>query len=112
MKLGTTLIKANLCAALAAMGAASCADASPRPEAEGAVAEAASALNWVERQKLVAGDASAMSRFGHSVAIDGDTAVVGAIFDDEKGDDAGAAYVFVRSGGQWAEEQKLLASDA
>ncbi len=46
--------------------------------------------------------------FGYSVAIDGDTAVVGAINDDAG---KGAAYVFVRSGGSWSQQAVLTASD-
>ena len=51
--------------------------------------------------------------FGISVAVSGDTAVVGAHRDDTPaGDDAGSAYVFVRSGGTWTQQAKLTASDA
>ncbi len=51
--------------------------------------------------------------FGSSVAIDGDTIVVGASNKDDpvKGANSGAAYVFVRSGGMWVQEAKLLGSD-
>jgi hypothetical protein len=45
-------------------------------------------------QKLVASDGAPGESFGRSVAIDGDTAVVGAPFDDGRG----AVYVFTRSG--------------
>jgi hypothetical protein len=68
---------------------------------------------WTEQQKLVAGDAGAGDRFGNSVAIDGDVAVVGAFSDDTAaGADAGSAYVFVRSGDVWTQQQKLTAPDA
>jgi uncharacterized protein (TIGR03437 family) len=67
---------------------------------------------WSQRQKL-AGDATGFqNEFGVSVAIDGDTIVIGA-----RGDDIGAvanqgsAYVFVRSNGNWIRQQKLLAGD-
>ena len=51
-------------------------------------------------------------KFGYSVAVDGDIAVVGAYRDGEKGDEAGAAYVFTRSSGVvWDEGVKLTASD-
>ena len=51
-------------------------------------------------------------KFGYSVAVDGDIAVVGAYRDGEKGDGYGAAYVFTRSGGVvWDEGVKLTASD-
>jgi len=50
--------------------------------------------------------------FGWSVAIDGDYIVVGAPEDSEADTRAGAAYVFKREGGDWVEQQKLIASDA
>ena len=56
--------------------------------------------------------AQPMTSFGASVAIDGDTAVAGAPFDDNVGTiNQGAAYVFTRSGTTWTEQQKLTASD-
>ena len=62
-------------------------------------------------QKLTASDGAAADQFGYTVAISGDTALVGAIDDDDRGTDAGAVYVFVRSGGVWTQQQKLTASD-
>ena len=50
--------------------------------------------------------------FGQSVAISGNTAVVGAYQHDTGGmGDSGAAYVFVRSGATWTEQQELTADD-
>ncbi len=46
--------------------------------------------------------------FGYSVAIDADTAIVGA-WNDNGGN--GAAYVFVRTGTSWSRQQELTASD-
>ena len=51
--------------------------------------------------------------FGHSVAISGDTVVVGAIQEDDNGTNSGAAYIFSRNKGGfnvWGEVTKLLAS--
>jgi hypothetical protein len=67
---------------------------------------------WVEQAKLMASDAQTNNQFGVSVAVSGDTAVIGAYREDTGGSDAGAAYVFTRSGGAWVEQAKLLASDA
>ncbi len=68
---------------------------------------------WAQQAKLIASDAAANDRFGLSVAVSGDTVVVGAHFDDHAvGIDHGSAYVFVRSGGVWTQQQKLIASDA
>jgi predicted amidohydrolase len=67
---------------------------------------------WNLQQKLTASDASALDEFGWSVAVSGDTVVVGSPNDDHAGNDSGAAYVFVRSGSIWHLQQKLLASNA
>jgi len=73
-----------------------------------------SGVVWSEQQKLTASDAEAFDYFGYSVSLssDGNTAIVGAYYEDTGGGDAGAAYVFVRTGGVWSEQQKLTASDA
>jgi hypothetical protein len=58
--------------------------------------------DWVQEEELKAPGASFAPFFGWSVAIDGDTAVVGAPF-------AGSAYVFTRSdGGTWDEGYQLI----
>ncbi|MEL6741869.1 MAG: FG-GAP repeat protein, partial [Planctomycetota bacterium] len=50
--------------------------------------------------KLLPGDGAAGDQFGWSLSISGTTAVVGASFDNDNGNDSGAAYVFsVDSGG-------------
>ena len=67
---------------------------------------------WAQQAKLTASDAAAGDEFGYSVAVSGDTAVVGAYLDDSAAANAGSAYVFVRSAGTWAQQQKLTASDA
>lgn len=72
-----------------------------------------SGAGWSEQARLVASDGAARDRLGEwGVALDGDTALVGAGKDNNAGGaDAGAAYVFVRSGTSWSEQQKLTASD-
>ena len=50
--------------------------------------------SWGEVKKLTASDAEAFDQFGGSVAVSGDTAVVGATSEDAGGNQAGAAYVF------------------
>ena len=71
-----------------------------------------SGTTWTEQQKLLASDGAAGDHFGSSVSVSGDTVVVGAPGDDTPGGvDAGSAYVFVRSGTTWTEQQKLLAPD-
>jgi hypothetical protein len=68
--------------------------------------------DWTQQAQLLASDAAADDGFGGAVAIDGDTAVVGSGGADAAGADAGAGYVFVRSGSLWSEQAQLLASDA
>ncbi len=67
---------------------------------------------WVQEAKLTASDAAANDYFGWSVIISGDTAVVGAPWDDDAGTSSGSAYVFRYDGTEWVEEAKLTASDA
>ena len=52
-------------------------------------------ISWVEEQKLLASDGAANDRFGWSVAISGEVAIVGALGDDDNGSASGSAYVFV-----------------
>ena len=66
---------------------------------------------WTEQQKLTASDGATGDRFGWSVSIDGDTAVIGARWDDDNGSNSGSAYIYVRSNGVWSEQAKLTASD-
>lgn len=72
-----------------------------------------SAGTWTQQAELTASDAAANDLFGTSVAVAGDTVVVGSYLDDHaSGTDAGSAYVFTRSGATWTEQAKLTASDA
>ncbi|UCC29788.1 MAG: FG-GAP repeat protein [Phycisphaerales bacterium] len=76
---------------------------------------------WVQEIKLVASDAAQGDLFGNSVSIDGDVAIVGAMFDDcVNGLNCGAAYIFQRNSNGtpsdraddfWEEMDKLVASD-
>jgi hypothetical protein len=64
-----------------------------------------------ETAKLGRSGSAAISSI--SVGIDGDTAMVGDLLDDDRGRDAGAVYVFERdAAGTWLEVDKLTASDA
>ena len=66
---------------------------------------------WTQQAKLIADDAATKDLFGVSVAIDGDTVVVGSFFDDDKGSHSGSVYVFRGSGDAWSQQGKLVASD-
>ncbi|HFD11637.1 MAG TPA: hypothetical protein ENJ32_04105, partial [Crenotrichaceae bacterium] len=61
---------------------------------------------------LVAADGASSDYFGGSVAVDGNTILVGANGDDDAGSKSGSAYLFTRSGSNWTEQIKLTASDA
>lgn len=67
---------------------------------------------WWQRAVLTAPDAEALDHFGISVSLSGDTALIGVPNDDDRGGNAGAAYVYVRSGFSWVVQAKLTASDA
>lgn len=72
--------------------------------------------NMIEAAKLTASDGSGGDGFGTSVAISGDTVVVGAHYDDIGSKlNQGSAYIFMKPPGGWAgnltENAKLTASD-
>ncbi len=66
---------------------------------------------WTEQQKLAATDGAGDDLFGESVALSGDTALMGSQHDDDNGSDSGSAYVFVRNGTTWTQQAKLTAAD-
>jgi hypothetical protein len=47
-------------------------------------------------KKLIATDPGAKNYFGYAVSLDGDTALIGALGNDDNGTDSGSAYVFTR----------------
>jgi FG-GAP repeat len=70
---------------------------------------------WSEEAILHTSDLQGGDRFGTSVSISGDYAIVGASFEDggrsNPATEAGAAYIFKRNGTNWSEEAILRASD-
>lgn len=66
---------------------------------------------WGLVATLTASDGEQYDRFGKSVAISGNTIVVGAKDEDSNGLSAGSAYIFERHGGGWTEVAKIIASD-
>lgn len=71
-----------------------------------------SGTTWTFEEQLLASDGGLGDTFGSSVAVDGDTVLIGAPHDDlDEHFDQGSAYVFTRSGTTWSEQQKLTASD-
>jgi phage gpG-like protein len=73
---------------------------------------------WSQQAKLVPDDLQFIDNFGQVVAIsgDGNTAIVGTQNEDGGPGDplnnAGAAYIFTRSGSTWTQQAKITASDA
>jgi len=80
--------------------------------------------NWAQQAYLKASNTSDEDFFGESVAISGDTIVIGASSEDSNATgingnqtnnnapDSGAAYVFVRNGTTWSQQAYLKASNA
>ena len=70
-----------------------------------------SGSSWSHQAKLIASDGASGDKFGLSVSVSGNTAVVGAHHDDDNGENSGSAYVFERDGTAWSEISKLIAAD-
>lgn len=69
---------------------------------------------WTQKQKIVPTDRLAKDRFGNSVSIYGNYAIVGAYTKQfsQLNDEVGAAYIFERNPtGNWIEKQKLITPD-
>jgi hypothetical protein len=66
-------------------------------------------MSWEKQAKLTADDAAGGDNFGFSVALSGNTAIVGAFRDDGG---KGSAYMFVFNGMTWEQQEKLVANDA
>ncbi|MCC7389438.1 MAG: FG-GAP repeat protein [Phycisphaerales bacterium] len=62
---------------------------------------------WGEPAKLVAADGMGQDYFGSSVAVCGDTIVVGAPGANDPMTDSGAVYIFKRTNGSWEQAAKL-----
>src|SRR5438094_658838 len=71
-----------------------------------------SGTTWTEQSELIPHHLGAAPQFGLAVAVDGDTALVGALRDEGPGgQNSGSARVFIRSGTEWTEQAQLVASD-
>ena len=68
-----------------------------------------SGISWSQQAQLTATGGLAGDQFGTSVSIDGNTALVGAPYDDvSTNSDQGSVYVFVRSGTTWTQQAQLI----
>jgi hypothetical protein len=72
-----------------------------------------SGVSWTQEAKLRASDIAGGDEFGWSVSItdDGSRVAIGAKGSNTGGTNAGAAYIFSRSGVSWTQEAKIGASD-
>jgi hypothetical protein len=61
-----------------------------------------SGTGWTQQAKLLPNIVAAGDRFGTSVAVQGDRAVVGAPLKDSIGADSGNIYIYSRSGSSWS----------
>ena len=67
---------------------------------------------WDAGTKIIATDAAVYDKFGWSVAISGDYAIVGAYANTDAGTNSGSAYIFRRTGtNTWDTGTKIVASD-
>eukprot|EP01083_Nonionella_stella_P289238 984334_1 len=67
---------------------------------------------WNQVAKLQPMNAtSSDDRFGYSVSIHNEYALIGAFDSDDNGDDSGSAYVFHNINGSWTQVAKLLPDD-
>lgn len=72
---------------------------------------------WRQFQKIVANDRQPSDHFGFAVSLQGNSAYIGARFEDEDAlltntiSGAGSTYVFKNLAGIWLQEQKVVASD-
>jgi len=67
---------------------------------------------WNEAAKLMHPTGQPFAGFGYGVSIDGDNLVIGAVRDNSRASNAGAAYVYGRvSSGEWVQSGLLTALD-
>lgn len=67
---------------------------------------------WEQQAKLTASDGMGEDYFGKAVSISGDYILVPAQKHNETKADEGAAYLFKRTGANWSQTKKFIASDA
>lgn len=68
---------------------------------------------WTQQQRIHASDPMSLQSYGYSMDLEGDTLVAGSRWNNHSGlTNAGAAYVYTRTGTTWTEQQKIIASDA
>ncbi|HLE57410.1 MAG TPA: FG-GAP repeat protein, partial [Rhodothermia bacterium] len=79
----------------------------------GVVILSSASVRAQEFEQIAANGVSAYDQFGATLRLDGNLLIVGSLWDDQRGSNAGAAFVFSRNPGErWVQEAKLTASDA
>lgn len=66
---------------------------------------------WGEVKKVVASDGAVQDNFGISVNINNGIAIVGAPYNDDKGDSSGSAYIYEKDQGgssNWGQAKKIV----
>jgi hypothetical protein len=66
---------------------------------------------WEEEEKLLAPDGAENDRFGRSVDIDFNVATVGAVLDDDNGEQSGSVYIFKNGSNGWELQSKITPKD-
>lgn len=95
--------KVGVSIALVSLGTAACSNAEPAPSAS-----QQALLAWDNGTKYQSKVRGAFDRFGWSVGLSGETAIVGSPRDEN---DTGAAYIFERDETGWTQKQKLLSDE-
>ncbi|MBC7850439.1 MAG: FG-GAP repeat protein [Chitinophagaceae bacterium] len=67
--------------------------------------------NWLQQATLIPTDIQYLDNYGGSVDIWGEYVIVGADQETSNGSRKGSAYVFKRTGADWAQQAKLLSPD-
>lgn len=69
-------------------------------------------IDWIQQAELTGSDVDAWEKFGSSVSICGDYAVVGSPYDYYQGNNMGSVYIYNRNGVSWnLQQDKLIPLD-
>jgi hypothetical protein len=97
-------------AVIGAMGMGSCTPVGCSPTSGVAYILVRNGTQWVQQAQLAPGDGLAFNDFGSAVALSGETAVVGASYNQDSisgPTGGGAAYVFVRGDTTWTQQAEF-----
>lgn len=70
-----------------------------------------SGTSWSQQAKIIPIDGRSLDLFGSSVSLSGETLAVGSPADDDNAVASGSAYVFLRTGLNWGQQQKIRPAD-